>query len=143
MLLNISYNRPDIKAKIDAEVGATFNLLDRFKLGGIGSGKLFITSTSIDIHNLLVLDNNINTCGIELRPNGIIVSFRSLLETYALVIPFYKLNIYKGKAEEYSIYRDQYFIKIKALQKDKRTHQFMKKVLDYKLTKAPTNVDDL
>ncbi|MGO3238158.1 MAG: hypothetical protein ACTIKA_07785 [Psychroflexus halocasei] len=130
MLLNVSYNRPKIKAKIDEEVGPAFSFMERIKMKGIGSGKLFITSTSIEIHNLLILDNYLNTCGIEIRPKGIIVTFRSILETYALIIPYYKLNLYKGKAEEYSIYRDHYFIKVKA--NIPRIHKFMKKVSSYK-----------
>ncbi|SEA07975.1 hypothetical protein [Psychroflexus halocasei] len=130
MLLNVSYNRPKIKAKIDEEVGPAFSFMERIKMKGIGSGKLFITSTSIEIHNLLILDSYLNTCGIEIRPKGIIVIFRSILETYALVIPYYKLNLYKGKAEKYSIYRDHYFIKVKA--NIPRIHKFMKKVSSYK-----------
>ncbi|MGM0635447.1 MAG: hypothetical protein ACQESK_05240 [Bacteroidota bacterium] len=130
MLHNVSYNRPKIKAEIDAEVGRAFNWIDRFKMKGIGSGRLQIHSCSIQIHNLLVLDNNANVCGIELRPNGIILSFRSLLETYALVIPLWKLKIYKGQAEVYSVYRDNYFVKIKAT--EKRHHQFMQKIIQYK-----------
>ena len=65
----------------------TFSLKERWAKGGIGSSKLVIGQSSMDIHNLLVLDNNRNTCNIELRPKGIILRFRSLLETYALVIP--------------------------------------------------------
>jgi hypothetical protein len=130
MLVNVSYNKPDLKEKINQEVGKAFTLLERIKMKGIGSGKLFITSTSIEIHNLLILDKYLNICGIEMRPDGIIVTFRALLETYALVIPYYKLKLYKGKAEEYSIYRDQYFIKVKA--DTNSIHNFMKKILDYK-----------
>ena len=130
MLLNVSYNHPERRDKINAEVGKPFSLIERLKMKGIGSNKLFITSTSIEIHNLLILDKYTNTCNIEIRPDGIIVTFRSILETYALVIPFYKLKLYKGKAEEYSIYRDHYFIKVKA--DTKSTHNFMKKVLDFK-----------
>lgn len=130
MLLNVSYNRPKIKAKIDEEVGPAFSFMERIRMKGIGSGKLFITSTSIEIHNLLILDSYLNTCGIEMRPKGIIVTFRSILETYALVIPYYKLNLYKGKSEEYSIYRDHYFIKVKA--NIPRIHKFMKKISSYK-----------
>ncbi len=141
MLLNVSYNNPDIKEKIDREVGKTLTLVDRFKLKGSGSPRLIITSVSIDIHNLLILDNNRNTCNIEIRPNGIIVRFRSILETYALVIPFWKLKIYKGKAEEYSIYRDHYFIKVEA--KDENVHKFFKKLISYKDDNAPTRIDDL
>jgi hypothetical protein len=141
MLFNISYNQPAIKEKINEAVGPPFTLLERFKLNGTGSPKLFITSTSIDIHNLMVLDNNINTCNIEMRPKGIIVMFRALLETYALIIPYYKLNLYKGKAEEYSIYRDHYFIKVKA--NTPAIHKYMMKIVDYKTGNAPTQVEDL
>lgn len=141
MLFNISYNQPKIRDKINEEVGPAFTLLERFRLNGTGSPKLFITSMSIDIHNLLVLDNNMNTCNIEMRPKGIIVMFRSLLETYALIIPYYKLNLYKGKAEEYSIYRDHYFIKVKA--DTPAIHKYMMKIVDYKAGIAPTQVEDM
>lgn len=141
MLQNISYNRPAIKAKIDAEVGKTFTLVERMRLKGIGSPKLHITNTSIEIQNLLILDNNAKTCNIEMRPNGIIVMFRSILETYALIIPYYKLTLYKGKAEEYSIYRDHYFIKVKA--DSPEIHKFFRKVIDYKADNAPSQIDDL
>jgi hypothetical protein len=141
MLLNVSYNNPEIKRKIDKEIGVPFTLRERIRLKGIGSSKLIITETSIQIHNLLILDNNRNVCNIEMRPKGIIVGFRSVLESYALVIPYYKLNIYKGKAEEYSIYRDNYYIKIEATEKS--THTFIQKVLQHKLDNLPTQIEDL
>jgi hypothetical protein len=141
MLLNISYNRPAVTEKINRKVGKPFTLFERVKLKGTGSPKLLITSTSIEIQNLLILDNNTNVCNVEMRINGIIVRFRSLLETYALVIPYFKLNLYKGKAEEYSIYIDHHFIKVKA---DKPgIHKFFKKIIDYKSDNAPTQIEDL
>ncbi len=141
MLINISYNRPAISDKINREVGKPFTLIERVKLKGTGSPKLQITATSIDIHNLLILDNNANICNVEMRNNGIIVMFRSLLETYALVIPYYKLNLYKGKSEEYSIYKDHHYIKVKA---DKPgIHKFFQKIINYKSDNAPTQIDDL
>ena len=57
MLLNISYNDPNQKKRIDEAVGKTFSLKERWRLSGIGSEKLIITSSSIDIHNLLILIN--------------------------------------------------------------------------------------
>ncbi|WP_432411575.1 hypothetical protein [Rasiella sp. SM2506] len=143
MLLNVSYNNKQISQKIDAEVGKPFPLATRFKMGGIGSSKLIITETSVQIHNLLLLDSNRNQCNIEMRPNGIIVGFRSLLESYALVIPYYKLVLYKGKAEEYSVYRDNYFIKIEAKKKDKATHNFISKILSAKADATPSRIEDV
>jgi hypothetical protein len=143
MLLNVSYNNKRTTQKIEAELGKPFPLSTRIKMQGIGSSKLIISETSIQIHNLLVLDSNRDQCNIEMRPRGIIVGFRSLLESYALVIPYYKLVLYKGKAEEYSIYRDNYFIKIEAKAKDKATHNFMQKVLGAKAEATPTRLEDL
>ncbi|WP_375252113.1 MULTISPECIES: hypothetical protein [Dokdonia] len=143
MLLNVSYNNPDVKRKINEEVGEPYGLRERIKQGGIGIGHLVITESSIQIQNFLALDKYRNKCNIELRPRGIIVGFRALLDSYALVIPYWKLNLYKGRAEEYSVYRDNYFIKIEAKAKDKKVHNFMKRILDQKAQQSPTNIDDL
>ena len=110
-------------------------------MGGIGSPKLFITASSTEIRNLLILDNNLDSCNIELRPKGIILRFRSLLETYALVIPFYKLVIYKGDLAVYSVYRDHHFVKVKA--DTKAIQKFFRKMLDYKADNSPTTIEDL
>jgi hypothetical protein len=141
MLLNVSYNEPDIKEKIETAVGKPFSLRERWAKGGIGSSKLVITQTSIDIHNLLILDNNRNTCNIELRPRGVILRFRSLLETYALVIPYYKLTLYKGKAQEYSIYKDKQFIKVEA--DTKATFKFFSKLSAEKANNKLPGLEDL
>ncbi|SHG91926.1 hypothetical protein [Flagellimonas flava] len=141
MLLNVSYNDPKVKQKVDAEVGKPFTLKERWALGGIGSPKLFMTDASVEIQNLLILDNNLNTCNIEMRPKGIIVRFRSLLETYGLIIPYYKLTLYKGDFAAYSIHRDQYFIKVKS--DTKAIQKYFKKLLDYKADNAPTSIEDL
>ena len=141
MLHNVSYNNPKIERSISNEVGAILTLKERWKLKGSGSPKLFITACSIQIHNLLVLDNNINSCNMELRKNGVILRFRSLLETYALPIPYYKLVIYKVKAQEYSIHRDNYFIKVKA--DHKKIHKFFEKLAQLKSDQGFEYIDDL
>ncbi|WP_350287194.1 hypothetical protein [uncultured Croceitalea sp.] len=141
MLLNVSYNDKKNTRKIDEAVGKPFTLKARFKMGGIGSPKLEITEASIAIQNLLILDNNANICNIEMRPKGIILGFRSLLESYALVIPFYKLTIYKGDFAIYSIYKDNYFVKVRS--DTKAVQKFFRKLLDYKADNAPTSIEDL
>lgn len=141
MLHNVSYNNPKIEREIFKEVGAILSLKERWKLKGSGSPKLIMNSSSIQIHNLMVLDINANTCNIEIRQNGIVVRFRSLLETYALPIPYYKLTIYKGRAQEYSIHRDNYFVKVKA--DHKRIHKFFEKLSALKSDQGFEYIDDL
>lgn len=141
MLLNVSYNDREVTKKIDNELGKPFTLKERIALGGIGSPRLEITEASIEIRNLLILDNNHDYCNIEMRPKGIIVGFRSRLESYALIIPFYKLTLYKGDFAIYSIYRDNYFIKVRA--DTKAIQKFFTKLLGYKADNAPTSIEDL
>ncbi len=141
MLVNVSYNNKTLTKRIDAEVGKPFTLKERFALKGIGSPKLFITETSMEIRNLLLLDNNLDCCNIEMRPKGIIVRFRSLLETYALVIPYYKLTIFKGDFAAYTIHKDHYLIKVRS--DTKAIQKFFRKILDYKADNAPTSIEDL
>ncbi|MFD2101601.1 hypothetical protein [Flagellimonas iocasae] len=141
MLLNVSYTDKNITRKVDEAVGKPFPLKERFAMGGIGSPKLYITETSVEIQNLLILDNNLNTCNIEIRPKGIIVRFRSLLETYGLIIPYYKLKLYKGESTVHSIYMDHHFIKVKS--DTQAIQRFFKKLLDHKADNMPTSIEDL
>ena len=128
MLRNVSYKNEKQELEINKLVGKPFGLFKRIKEGGVGSGKLLITKADKDIENLLVLDHNLNYCNIEMRPNGIIIYFRVLLETYALVIPYYKLVMFKVDGEEYTLNIDQKFIKIKV--KGKGDHGFFRKIME-------------
>ena len=130
MLANVSYNNKAQRESIDMLVGKPFTLVNRLKLGGVGSPKLHVVSTSKEIDSLFVLDHNDNTCNIELRPNGIILRFRSLLETYGLIIPYYKLTIFKGTGEAYSIHMEHHKVSISA--KSKNVRDFFKKILQQK-----------
>ncbi|HSR60078.1 MAG TPA: hypothetical protein VLL47_04950 [Robiginitalea sp.] len=130
MLANVSYNNPEVCLKIDALVGKPFTLRERWNMGGIGSPRLVIRESSAEIRNLLLLDNNRNTCNIELRPGGIILGFRSLLESFALIVPYYKLSILKGDLGVYTIHKDQYFVRVEA--DTRAAQQFFVKMLGLK-----------
>lgn len=133
MLCNVSYNDPQQENTIADLVGKPFGLSQRLKMSGIGSPKVIISHASVEIQNLLTLDHNQNTCNIELRPMGIIVRFRSLLETYALVIPYYKLNVFKGKATHYSLFGDAHKIEIQA---NEKVRKFLSKMNRLKAEQA-------
>jgi len=130
VIKNLSYNSKKNKAVLFELVGRPLSLIEIFKLRGIGSNKLVITDASKEIVELLRLDNNINYCNIEIRKNGIVIRFRSLLETFGLIIPYYKLVIYKGESKIYSFYKDQHFVKF--LVNNKNSTLFVKKVVRLK-----------
>lgn len=130
MLLNVSYNNKEQRTAIDASVGNPFSILERIKLGGVGSPKLYVISCSKEIESLFVLDHNDNTCHVELRPKGIILRFRALLETYALVVPYYKLTLFKGNSDSYSIHYDHHNISVSARSESVRL--FFKKLQRHK-----------
>lgn len=94
-------------------VGQPFGLRERFRLGGIGSPKLWIIESSSEIRGLLELDINADTCNVELRPSGIVLRFRSLLETFALVIPFRQLSLFLSR-NAYTVHGAAHFIRVRA-----------------------------
>lgn len=143
MLLNVSYNNPGIRRQIETEIGKPYSIKERLKLKGVGSPRLVIAQASVQIHNLLILDNNRNYANIELRPNGILLGFRSLLESYALVIPFHKLTIYKTDSNTYTFHRDNYFVRIDVRDRDKSVHRFIQKLMRLKTTAVGDRIEDM
>ena len=142
MLVNISKDFSEKREEINDLIGKAFSLDQRKELEGTSLHNLIITAASIEIYNLLVLNEGQSRCNLEMRPKGVILSFRAGRETYSLVIPFYKLKIYKGRSEEYSFYKDNYFIKIKAGAEEKEIHAFIKKLRHYKADKALPRIED-
>jgi hypothetical protein len=130
MLKNISYNNLNVIDEINKLVGKPYSFLEKIKRGGVGSKKLLITKADKVIENLLLLDQNINNCNIEIRSSGIIIYFRSLLETYGLIIPYYKLVIFKVSENEYTLNVDSKFVKIKI--KSKKDYTFIRKIMEEK-----------
>lgn len=142
MLVNTSYNEKIINDSINELVGKPFGFIENIKQNGIGSPRLNIIKSSEEIATLLSYDNNRNFCNIELRPKGIIIRFRSLLETFSLVIPYNKLVLFKP-ANSFTFHMDHHFISVEALPGNKGIHQFMEKLNRMKSENSPTYIDDL
>lgn len=142
MLLNISRDFSDKREEINELVGKPFNLAERKELKSTSLHALPVTAASIEIYNLLVLNEGPTDCSLEMRSKGILISFRAAGETYSLVIPFFKLKIYKGRAEEYSFYKDNHFIKVHAGAGQPEVHRFIKKLRHYKADKALPRIED-
>lgn len=141
MIRNISYNNDRIKEEIDSLVGSSFSFKERWRMKSIGTPSMQITSCSPEIHELLEKDNNRPVCNAELRPKGIILRFRSRLETYGLIIPFYRLSFYQN-GTEWSFHGEGRFIKTMPLQSGKGLQRFKQNLLNLKGS-AEQRIEDL
>lgn len=130
MLLNDSYNHKEVNRHIIEAVGAPYSIWTRIKMNGIGSPRTVIEAASPEIQRLLDLDNNASWCFIELRPKGIIIRFRSLLETFALVIPWWKLVVFKPNPNVHTIHCDGNFVSINT--ESKAVKAFMVRLMELK-----------
>ena len=127
MLYNISYKDPKIEREINELVVKSYSLIENLKKSGIGSPKLFITRCSAAIYDLLHVNNTVKFCNIELRPKGIIIGFQSRLDVYALVIPYYKLVLFKpGNSITFHI--DQHYISVDCSKNSKGVQKFINKL---------------
>lgn len=127
MIRNISYNNRIIKAEIDAAVGPAFGWMQRIKMGGIGSGRMQIIESSQALWELLSYQRTTKYCYIELRPNGIIVHFRSILESMGWVVPFRHLNI-ESTGKGYLLYDGGDFMQIGGINQAPPDHHFFQKI---------------
>ena len=135
MLHNVSYNNPDITRQINEAVGKPYSLMHRIKRGGVGSERLRIMQASPEIAKLLDYNSDIAYCNIEFRPGGIIVRFRHILETYAWVIPWWKLAVIQN-GKSLTLYREADFMRLEAQNKAGIQRSLVQRLLDGKAAAA-------
>lgn len=128
MIRNISYNNPTIRAEIDETVGQSFGWMVRIKMGGIGSRRMLIAEASPRLFDLLSQQNTAHYGYIELRPTGLIVHFRSILETYGWVIPFHQLSIFQN-GDQFSLHAAGEHMKFTGINGFKPDYSFFKKLM--------------
>ena len=128
MIRNISYNSKELLEEIISSVGKSIPYLKRIRLRGIGSQRYVLFEASKELEELISRDNNTNFCNIELRQKGIILRFRSKLETYGWLVPYHLLSIFKSE-DYYSIFAGAEFVRLKAAHNSSLNHKFIKKLL--------------
>jgi hypothetical protein len=108
MIHDSTYIDPELKRKIEKEVGKAFGL--RKKLSGepIGSHRMLIEKSSAGFEKILEKATGLVYCNIELRPIGVILHFNVKNTRYSWVIPFRKLTLYD--TEIFSFHADGEFM---------------------------------
>lgn len=134
MIRETTYNIKEVRQEIAAVAGRSISLLKRLKMGGNGSQRLVIIEAFKELEELIEVDNRSRFCNIELRENGIILHFRSRLETFAWVVPFHILSLFKSD-DTLSIYSGSEFVRVRAAQNAHLNHKFINKILEMKAEK--------
>lgn len=95
--------------KIEALIGKQYSFRERLKLKGTGSMRMKVIKTSPGLSKTQD-KNDINYTSIELRPKGMIAYFRTKINNYIWVIPYYKLSVFQS--ETFNIHADGEYIRL-------------------------------
>ncbi|MBT8325614.1 MAG: hypothetical protein KJO96_09965 [Winogradskyella sp.] len=131
MVLDTTYYNKDHKQLINDLVGASFSLMQRLKMNGVGSKRMIVDDVSPNMANMMNLVSDINYANIELRPNGILIMINKGLKNFTWVIPYYQLVLYKTNGA--SIHAQGRFIHFKPNKTFKENKKFFDKLLNEKV----------
>ena len=129
-LYNITYKNKETEREINAEMGKPFGLIEKLKLGGIGSRRMIIENFSEDIKNLKLKVSGIQYANIELRPNGIIVHINQGIYTHAWTIPYFRLSVFNG--DFFTIHGGGSHIQFNKEKSWKENKEFLQKIVKLK-----------
>ena len=129
-LYNITYKNKETEKEINAEMGKPFGLIEKLKLGGIGSRRMIIENFSEDIKNLTLKVSGIQYANIELRPNGIIVHINQGIYTHAWTIPYFSLSVFNG--DFFTIHGGGSHIQFNKEKSWKENKEFLQKIVKLK-----------
>ncbi|MEC7063452.1 MAG: hypothetical protein VX141_06325 [Bacteroidota bacterium] len=129
-LYNITYKNKETEKEINVEMGKPFGLIEKLKLGGIGSRRMIIENFSEDIKNLTLKVSGIQYANIELRPNGIIVHINQGIYTHAWTIPYFRLSVFNG--DFFTIHGGGSHIQFNKEKSWKENKEFLQKIVKLK-----------
>ena len=131
MIINTTHHNTEHKKIIADLIGSSFTLVQKLKLGGIGSKRMIIDDVSPNMKSMMNTVSDINYANIELRPKGILVMINQGLKNFTWIIPFYQLVIYKTNGA--SIHAQGKFVRFRNSKTFKENKTFFNKLLDKKV----------
>lgn len=87
-LLNISYNDPSVKRAVEAACGRPFGFWAGVRRGGVGSARFRLIDGPAALLEAIDREEDRGYCSLEVRPAGMLIRFRSRLETLAVPIGY-------------------------------------------------------
>ena len=134
-LYNITYKNKEIEKEINAEMGKPFGLIEKLRLGGIGSRRMIIENFSEDLKNLALKVSGIQYANIELRPNGVIIHINQGIYTHAWTIPYFRLSIFNG--DFFTVHGGGSHIQFNKEKSWKENKEFLQKIVKLKSEFVP------
>lgn len=139
MLIDVTVPERRVRQEIATQVGEAYTLRERLQMKGIGSQTFRIVKASQQIHDLAGDTHQLRHSNIELRPDGIIVHFRSRAKSLAWVIPYWKLNLYMQDGD-LSLYAGQHYMRLEDAHGGKIARTYVARL--YELKAASCGQDD-
>ena len=126
----VDYSTRPVRAtrEINELVGKPFSFKMRLVMRGIGSHRMKIEKSSIEIYEKLSKFQQIKYGSVELRPRGIIIHFKDNLTHWVWVIPYYKLVLYQTDFD--SIHADGNFLNFNKVSLKQTNELIFKKILN-------------
>lgn len=112
MIIDNSAPTPELTRKINKVVGEPFSFLARYRMGGIGSHRMYIKAYSSGFEKYLHKDSNALFGNIELRPDGIIVHISQRNHRFSWVLPYYQLSVFQS--EGFTLHGNGEFVRFNA-----------------------------
>ena len=134
-LYNITYKNKETEKEINAEMGKPFGLIEKLRLGGIGSRRMIIENFSEDLSSLALKVSGIQYANIELRPNGVIVHINQGIYTHAWTIPYFRLSIFNG--DFFTVHGGGSHIQFNKEKSWKENKEFLQKIVKLKSEFVP------
>ena len=134
-LYNITYKNKETEKEINAEMGKPFGLIEKLRLGGIGSRRMIIENFSEDISSLALKVSGIQYANIELRPNGVIIHINQGIYTHAWTIPYFRLSIFNG--DFFTVHGGGSHIQFNKEKSWKENKEFLQKIVKLKSEFVP------
>jgi hypothetical protein len=134
-LYNITYKNKETEKEINAEMGKPFGLIEKLRLGGIGSRRMIIENFSEDLKNLALKVSGIQYANIELRPNGVIIHINQGIYTHAWTIPYFRLSIFNG--DYFTVHGGGSHIQFNKEKSWKENKEFLQKIVKLKSEFVP------
>ncbi|WP_296317688.1 hypothetical protein [Winogradskyella sp. UBA3174] len=131
MIINTTHHNSEHKQIITDLIGSPFSLVQKLKLGGIGSKRMIVDDVSPNMKSMMNLVSDTNYANIEIRPKGILIMINKGLKNFTWIIPYYQLVLYKTNGT--SIHAQGRFVHFRDSKTFRENKKFFDKLLDEKV----------